>query len=273
MTAEANAEQAQWWNAAGQGWARAQDIVDLVLEPIQDLLVGVARERPRHRVLDVGCGTGAVTRAIAAALGDPASCVGVDIAESMLAAARERGKERFIRADAQVHTFDESFDLVVSRFGVMFFADPVAAFRNLLRATTPGGELCFVVWRPADENPFMTAAVRAAAPLLPDAPAPDPDGPGPFSLADAAKTRRLLEQSGWTGIEISPVDRICTMPEELLVPYLSNLGPIARALAEADESERPRIIATVRSAFDSFVHGDEVRMPAACWQITASAPL
>ncbi|MGW6928849.1 class I SAM-dependent methyltransferase [Lentzea sp. NPDC054927] len=272
MTSEVNSAQAEWWNAAGQGWAQAQDIVDLVLKPFQDLLVEAARERPRERVLDVGCGTGGVTRAIADAL-DGTRCVGLDISESMLAAAREHGKAEFLLADAQVHVFEERFDLIVSRFGVMFFDDPATAFRNLLRASVPGGELCFITWRTPEENPFMTAASRAAASLLPDAPAPDPDGPGPFSLADAAKTRKILEEAGWSGIDISAVDRICTMPESLLVPYLSNLGPISRALKEADESVRPQLMAQVRSAFDEFVHGDEVRVPGACWQVTASAPL
>lgn len=269
MTSEVNSAQAEWWNDAGKGWARAQDIVDLVLRPFQDLLVEAARARPREQVLDVGCGTGAVTRAIAEATG--ARCVGVDISESMLVAAREHGKAEFVRADAQVHRFEESFGLIVSRFGVMFFDDPIAAFANLLRATTPDGELCFIAWRTPEENPFMTTATRAAASLLPDAPAPDPDAPGPFALADATKTRRILEQAGWSGIDISAVDRICTMPEALLEPYLSNLGPISRALKEAEDPAE--ILARVRGAFDEFVHGDEVRVPGACWQVTASNPL
>lgn len=271
MTSEVNSAQAELWNAAGQGWVRAQDTVDLVLKPFQDLLVEAARERSPGSMLDVGCGTGGVTRAIAEAV--EARCVGVDIAESMLVAAREQGKAEFLLADAQVHAFEQRFDLIVSRFGVMFFEDPVAAFRNLVSATTPGAGLCCITWRTPDENPFMTTAARAAAALLPDAPAPDPDGPGPFSLADAAKTRKILEESGWTGIGISAVDRICTMPEALLVPYMSNLGPISRALKEADDAERSRILAQVRGAFDEFVHGDEVRVPGACWQVTASAPL
>ncbi|SES23690.1 Methyltransferase domain-containing protein [Lentzea xinjiangensis] len=268
---EVNSEQAAWWRAAGEGWARAQDMVGLVLQPFQDVLVEAALARPRRRVLDVGCGTGAVTRAIAEATG--AVCVGVDISETMLAAAREHGKAEFVEADAQVHAFEERFDLVVSRFGVMFFADPVAAFGNLLRAAVPGGELTFVTWRAVEENPFMATASRIAASLAPAAVAPDPDGPGPFSLADAGRTREVLERGGWDGIEILPVDRTCVLPAELLVPYLSNMGPIARALREAEESERGRMVESARAAFGEFVHGDEVRIPAACWQVTASAPL
>lgn len=271
MTSEVNSAQAEWWNAAGQGWANAQEIVGLMLRPFQDVLVEAASARPRTHVLDVGCGTGAVTRAIAEATG--AACVGVDIAESMLKAAREHGKADFVRADAQVHRFDTSFDLVVSRFGVMFFADPVAAFANLLKNTAAGGELCFITWRSRAENPFMTTASEAAATLAPDAPAPDPNGPGPHSLADPAQTRAVLESAGWSEVGIEPVDRTCTIPESLLGPYLSNLGPIARALREAPEEDRPRMLSEVRGAFDGFVHGDEVRAPAACWKVTASAPL
>ena len=265
MTSEVNSAQAEWWNDAGKGWAHVEDIVDLVLRPFQDLLVEAARARPRDRVLDVGCGTGAVTRAIAEST--TARCVGVDISEPMLVAAREHGKAEFVRADAQVHVFEESFDLIVSRFGVMFFDDPVAAFRNLLDATTPGGELCFITWRTPDENPFMTTAARVAASLLPHTSAPGPDEPGPFAFADAARTREILEQAGWSGVDIAAVDRICTMPETLLEPYLSNLGPIARALKEAEDPAE--VLARVRGEFDEFVHGDEVRVPGACWQVMA----
>ncbi|SDH53531.1 Methyltransferase domain-containing protein [Lentzea fradiae] len=271
MTAEVNSEQAAGWNAAGQGWVAAQDIVDLVLRPYEEILVQVARERPRERVLDVGCGTGAVARAIAAATG--AHCLGVDIAESMITGAKARGGAEFLLADAQVHPFEKGFDLVVSRFGVMFFADPVAAFRNLADAAAPGADLCFLAWRSAEESPFMSAASQAAAPYLTDMPAPDPNGPGPYSLADPAKTRDVLERAGWGGVELTAVDVVGTMPEEMLEPYLTRLGPVGLALRKAGEADRERILAEVRGVFDPFIGDGVVRMPGGIWKVTASAPL
>ncbi|ANZ41070.1 hypothetical protein BBK82_38905 [Lentzea guizhouensis] len=266
---EVNAEQAALWNTSGQGWARVQDTVGQILRPFEELLVEKATEKPRTRVLDVGCGTGGVTRSIAEATG--AECVGVDIAESMVAAAKEHGKAEFLLADAQTHTFDRSFDLIVSRFGVMFFADPEAAFENLRRAAEPGGELCFVTWRPQEENPFMLTGDRVAAEINPDAPARDADGPGPFSLSDPDRVRQVL--AGWANVEVTPIDRTARLPEEVLLPYLKNMGPVSRALKEAPEAERDGILDRVRGAFDEYVHDGEVSFPTATWRITASAPL
>jgi hypothetical protein len=153
----------------------------------------------------------------------------------------------------------------------MFFPDPVRAFTNLRRAAKENAVLRFVVWRDIAENPFMTTAERAAAPLMPDLPARDPDAPGQFALADAGKVRRLLEESGWAGIGVRAVDAACVMPEKELAPYFSRFGPVGIALRETDETTRARVVASVRTAFDPFVHGTEVRFTAACWQIDAHA--
>jgi hypothetical protein len=178
----------------------------------------------------------------------------------------------FVVADAQTYAFERAtFDAVMSRFGVMFFGDAVAAFTNLRGAAHAGAALRAVVWRSMDENPFMTAAERAAAPLLPDLPPRRPDEPGQFAFADPERVRRILAASGWSAIDLQPIDVSCAMPESALVPYLTQLGPVGRALQQADDDLRARVIAAIRPAFDPYVRAAEVRFTAACWMVSARA--
>jgi SAM-dependent methyltransferase len=277
-TAEANREQAALWNgAAGRAWVDGQALLDRIYEPFERRLADVAAARGAAAVLDVGCGTGATTVAIAQRLGAGARAVGLDVSEPMIAAATARAgavgaSARFVVADAQVYAFEPAaFDLIVSRFGVMFFDDPVRAFANLRRASRPGGALQAIAWRSAAENPFMTAAERAAAPLLPDLPPRRPDAPGQFAFADAARVQTILEASGWGEIAIDPIDVECRFPESELLRYVTRLGPVGLALQNADEATRAAVIDAVRAAFQPFVDGDEVRFVAACWMIGARA--
>lgn len=257
------------WNGhAGRAWVEAQELLDDTLRPFEHLLAPAAGG---NRVLDVGCGTGAVTLALART----GNATGIDISEPMVAAARARAEQegvraRFICADAQDHDFEPgSFDTIVSRFGVMFFRDSVAAFANLRRAARNGANLRFVAWRSPDENPFMTAAERAAAPLLPNLPRRRPDAPGQFAFADAQRVRGILEDSSWTAIDIRPLDVACSLPEKDLDHYLTRLGPVGTALQEADEPTRRHVIGALRTAFDPYVDGNVVRYTAACWLVDA----
>ncbi|MDG6103590.1 class I SAM-dependent methyltransferase [Dactylosporangium aurantiacum] len=268
---------ARWSGTAGQAWIDAQAMLDELFRPFEDLLVAEVAGLGAGRVLDVGCGTGATTVAIARRTGT-GGCVGVDIAEPMVAAARARAardgvRVTFVHADAQEHAFPAAgFDAVVSRFGVMFFTDPVRAFANLRRAAVPGAALRAVVWRDAAQNPFMTTAERAAAPLLPDLPARRPDEPGQFGFAAPARVRAVLSGAGWTGARLRPVDVACVLPGRDLEHYFTRLGPLGLVLGRADAATRARVVDTVRAAFDPYVHGDEVRFTAACWQVDAEAP-
>ncbi|ASI68626.1 SAM-dependent methyltransferase [Diaphorobacter nitroreducens] len=278
VTHQAADEQAALWNGpGGRAWVEAQNTLDQMFKPFEDLLAAVVSPPSGGRVLDVGCGTGSTTLAVARRLGGRGHCTGVDISEPMITAARERAEREaapasFILADAQTHAFDPAgFDTIISRFGVMFFADSVRAFANLRRAARDGAELHFVAWRSAAENPFMTTAERAAAPLLPNLPARRPDAPGQFAFADRQRIHRILEDSGWAGIDIQPIDVACTLPEKYLVSYLSRLGPVGRILHEADERIRGQVVKTVRAAFDSYVRGAEVRFTTACWVVSAHA--
>ena len=277
-------EQAKLWNGvAGQGWVETQDMVDALFRPIEEMLVEAAAAQSARSVLDVGCGTGGVTLAVARRLNDGLSgngterahAVGVDISAPMIAAANARlDKEtvpmRFICADAQTHPFEPAaFDMIISRFGVMFFNDFVEAFANLRCAAKDGAGLRMAAWRSAEENPFMTLAERAVAPLLPDLRPRRSNEQGQFAFAEASRVQRILEDSGWTDVDIQPVDIECVMPEADLVRYLTYLGPVGRALQEMDEAARPAVIEMARAAFEPYVHGTETRFTAACWAIGA----
>jgi SAM-dependent methyltransferase len=272
-------ERPRQWNAtAGGAWVEAQASIDRMFEPIEKLLVDTIAAFAPRRVLDVGCGTGGTTLAAARRLGAHAECAGIDIAEPMITAARERAEREgtpasFVLADAETHAFEPArFDAIMSRFGVMFFEDPVRAFTNLRHAARGGAALRAVVWRSPDENPFMTTAERAAAPLVPKIPPRVPDAPGQFGFANAPRVRRILAESGWAAIDIQPVDFVCTFPEQELTRYVSRFGPLGQVLPDVDEETRARVVETVRGAFEPYVHGDEVRFDAACWMMAAAAP-
>ncbi|MBN8465296.1 class I SAM-dependent methyltransferase [Corallococcus exiguus] len=271
-------EQTKLWNGtAGHAWADNQEVLDGMFKPLENLLAEAVVASSARQVLDVGCGTGSTTLAVARRLGTKGHCTGIDISEPMLAAARARAEHegtpaRFIRANAQLHAFEPaSFDMIISRFGVMFFEDPVRAFANLRHAARNDAALLAIAWRSPSENPFMTTAERAAAPLVSNLPARRPDAPGQFAFADSNRVHRILEESGWAGIDIRPINVTCTLPEKELVNYLTRFGLLSRVLHEVDERTRAQVIEAVRAAFEPFVHGAEVRYTAACWKVEARA--
>jgi SAM-dependent methyltransferase len=269
-------EQAKLWNGpAGHAWVETQEVLDQIFRPLEALLVDTVSKRARGSVLDVGCGTGSTTLAFARLLAENGAAVGIDISDPMIAVARARAERArvpatFIRADAQEYPFEPAtFDTIVSRLGVMFFTDPIQAFANLRRAATSAAVLRVMAWRSAAENPFMTTAERAAAPLLPDLPARKPDAPGQFAFANRERVLTILEESGWSDIDIQPIDVVCTFPARELVRYVTTMGPVGLALQDADDRTRAQLVETVPAAFDPYVQEDEVRFTAACWSAGA----
>lgn len=269
----------QWlWNGAnGNAWVQAQQVLDQMFLPIEQRLVAAVAESGATCTLDVGCGAGSTTLAIAALPGAQRRSVGIDVSQPLLELARRRAAQsgataHFIQADVQRHDFaSPGYEAIVSRFGVMFFDDPMAAFANLRSAARAGAPLCCVVWRSAEDNPFLTAAERAAAPLLPDLPTRRQQGPGPFAFADPSQVRQLLQSSGWHDPQLQPLDIACSFPESELLHYLSHIGPVSTVLPGLDAAMRDRVFALLRSTFVPYVHDGQVHFQAACWQLTARA--
>jgi SAM-dependent methyltransferase len=266
-----------WNGSGGEAWVEIQALLDRLFSPVEALLADeVAGLAPRS-VLDIGCGTGATTLAAARRLPADARCLGIDISQPMIAAAKLRAKAEavdasFVVADAQRHRFASAgYDALISRFGVMFFDDFAAAFANLRSAARDGAALRWVAWRGIEENPFMVTAERAAAPLLRGLPARDPLAPGQFALADRERTRHALSVSGWADVAVEPVDFACSFPAGDLTAYFTRLGPVGEALRHADAVTRARVVEMVRPAFDRFVKGTQVHLTAACWLIAARA--
>jgi SAM-dependent methyltransferase len=226
------------------------------------------------RVLDIGCGTGLTTREAARAAA-PGSVVGVDVSERMLDRAREltaaEGLDnvRYELGDAQVHGFEPAaFDVAISRFGTMFFADPAAAFANIAAALRPGARLVLMVWQRLEGNEW----VRAIAAALGDAAQPTPPDLDPFSLGDAGATRRLLENAGFDGVRFEDVhEPVLYGPDvDTALAAVLEFNMTTAALATLDEDNRARTVERLRETLAGH-HSDEggVALDSRAWLITA----
>lgn len=274
-----NMQQTALWNdGSGKTWVELQPILDRMLVPFERLLVDAGDPGAGGSVLDIGCGAGATTLAMARRIGNGGHCLGLDISEPLVARATERAQSEgmanvsFIAGDAQTHAFEPGhFDAVISRFGVMFFDDPVAAFANIRQAARRGGKLAFIAWRSPAENDFMTAASRAAAPFLPPAPPTDPTAPGQFAFADGARVKNILDASGWSSIDVARADIASEIAESDLMTFIMRLGPVGAALREADQATAEKVRAVLPAAFAPFVRDGAARFNAACWLVTALA--
>lgn len=274
MTDAANVGQLDFWNGdPGQLWVRHQEDLDALHESVTAVLLAAAQPQPGERVLDVGCGAGAQTFAMARAVGPDGSVTGIDISAPLLARAEARqaelgvGNAAFRRADAQVEPFvAEAFDLVASRFGMMFFDAPVAAFRNLARALRPGGRIAFVAWQGPEQNPWFTLPQQIAVERLGEVPPASPDAPGPMAFRDAGRVLGLLEDAGFTGCLAEPVATELHHPGGIpaAVGLATRVGPVSRTLRDKNgtETDRAAIGEKLAEAFEVYAAPDGFRIPA-----------
>lgn len=270
MTANKD-QRAFWTDQAGPIWARQMVAMDRALDPVLHLLLARAGLTTGAQILDVGCGAGTSTLAAAHAVGRDGAAQGVDISKTLLEAARRRaegvGNVSFHLADAQTHAFaPETIDLILSRFGMMFFDTPVAAFANMARALRPDGTITFATWGPIPENPYFTLPARVAKEVVGSKPRSDPDAPGPFSMRDIDRVIRILRNAGLVDLEAEAVEMTLTPDGDsrAVADLMCEIGPAQSALDyfEADEATRLRLRDTLAEALEQYRTPDGIRLPA-----------
>jgi SAM-dependent methyltransferase len=273
-----NADQIEYWNGVGgEKWLKTEQRLELGLNSFGADALKAAKAKPGERVIDIGCGTGPTSLKLAQAVAPNGSVLGVDVSQQLVDQATARAKAagitnaRFIVADASTHPFKPEHDLLFSRFGVMFFADPVAAFAHLRGALKPGGRVAFVCWRAFKENGWAFIPFMAAVPHLPPIERPAPHAPGPFAFADADRVREVLGQAGFTGITVDKIDHPLPMPGDLeqSLRFATEFGPLAQFLAAAPEDMRVKAVAAVRDALVKNLSSSHASLPGACWLVQA----
>jgi ubiquinone/menaquinone biosynthesis C-methylase UbiE len=276
-----NADQIAYWNGpGGQHWTERQQVQDTLLAQVSDILIDRAKPRAGERIVDVGCGCGATTIAFAQRVGPAGHVFGIDISAPMLARARQIAPTElpvdFVLADATVYPFDPaSFDLMVSRFGVMFFAEPAASFANMRRALRPSGRLTFACWREPRDNPWLMLPLQAVYQHVPKLPQLGPEDPGPFSFASEQRVRRILSAAGFSRVEMERCDLSLDVATgrglDAALETALEIGPASRALEGQPPDLRAAAANSIREALTPFARGQTVPLPASIWIVRASA--
>lgn len=277
----ANSAMVDYWNGpASQHWVRTPERYDAMLADLGRLALDAAGLSSGERVLDVGCGSGQLAAEAARRVGPSGRVTGVDISAPLLQLGRTRVGDvpqvELVQADAQLHAFEPAgYDAVVSRFGVMFFDDPVAAFANLRRATRPQGRLAFVAWQGTEANGWITLPMTALGSVVPPPPAPAPGAPGPTAFDDPDHVRAVLARSGWSDVVLEGVTTTVLVggpasAEDVVAFYLGD-GFVRRALADASPEEQLLAEQALHDAVAAAMGEDGLRLPAGVWLVTATA--
>ena len=277
-----NADQMEYWNGpGGRRWVDRQSIQDVVLAPVSEILLDRAEVAAGEGVIDIGCGCGATTVELARRVGPTGHVVGLDISAPMLARARELAPPslslELVLADATVHRFEPACaDLLFSRFGVMFFADPAISFGNMRKALRRNGRVVFACWREPRKNPWVILPLQEAYKHVPRLPEVGPDDPGPFSFAREERVRRILSEAGFSSIAMEAVDLTLDLAVgrglDAAVEGALEIGPVSRALEGQPPELRAEVASSIRTAFASLRKGETIPLDASIWIASAASP-
>lgn len=266
-----NRDQEEFWtSAAGPKWVAQQAAMDALLAPVLDLTLEHAPLKPSDQVLDIGCGTGVSVAAALDAVGDSGHVTGLDISQTMLDLAADRltgaANVSLLTADAQTYSFGAQFDAMISRFGVMFFEDTVAAMSNLFAALKPGGTMTFAAWGPAPQNPYFMVPAKAAASVLGAMPKTDRTLPGPFAFEDSTRILAMMNDAGVANAEVDTIQIDLTPPGDVAetAALMMEIGPAEAAVKhhEADMRAAHKVQEAVASAIARFDTDSGLRIPA-----------
>ena len=277
-----NADQKAYWNGpGGSRWIKRHESQEVLFAPVNKALFDRARVAPGERIIDIGCGCGATSIELARRTGSSGHVLGVDISEPMIACARELAPAglplAFAVADATVHPFESGrADLVFSRFGVMFFADPAPSFANIRKGLRPGARVAFACWREPRQNPWMIVALQEAYKHVPRLPEIGPDEPGPFAFAREDRVRGILRDAGFASIGMEPVDLTFDLGVgrglDVAVEGALDVGPVSRAIEGQPVEVQSRVADSIRTAFAAIQKGSAIPLGGAIWITTAVNP-
>ena len=276
-----NRDQVEFWSShVGQKWVRRQASLDALIQPVLDGIMARADLHSGQRVLDIGCGSGAASLAAAEAVGDAGAVLGVDVSPPLLNLARERAAGlphvNFHHGDATELDLDPPYHRLISRFGVMFFANPAASFAQLARQMHPGARLSFAAWGQIPENPFFTLPARAARETLGAMPKSDPDAPGPFAFREPERIEQVLYDAGWKEItcEVVALNLTPVGGPDALADQMCDIGPAGSAIThfEATEAQIADLRQAIADALQPFAQNDTFHLPAQINFVTATKP-
>lgn len=281
-TDDHNAAEIAYWNGSNaERWVRRQEEQDALLAPVADVLLERAAPRPGEFVLDIGCGWGGIALALARLVAPGGRVLGVDVSQLMLARARELLPQglpvEFVLADATVHAFEPGrADLLVSRFGVMFFADPVRSFANMRTALRRGARIAFACWREPRANPWLMLPLQEAYRYVPRLPEVGPEDPGAFSFAAERRVRDILARAGFGAIVLEPVDLSFDLAHgaglDAAVATAVGIGPTSRALEGQPAGLQAAATREIRAALAGYQVGNRVPLAGAIWIVSAINP-